>query len=343
MSELWFVAYGFLGNHYTYRRFHIDPDSSMFDLNKHVLIAFQRHELVHPDPKDESSCCRKSSLDWTAFDYLCQHYGDLELDSPTVTDNGSTYPCYKLPNVCVTPCQRKQHMDENPQRLPPVPLFPCPYSKIDDNYIRRVNLKCLTGITAVLNDVPKFLMVDESLMSQIKEQQGIPIELQCLISPRPNSNGQGRAMFEDVPVRSYLTEEDSTIFLLVRLRGNAVALQSDPARPMHMIRSPGNIADERRLRPPRLKRKWTTTSPPSYTPSYWHSYIEENRRLSSSNHRNIFFHQNNSVLVSLPDDLFWPSLLLLASLCHPDSHSDLTDLYQFIRSGTSSLVQNILH
>jgi hypothetical protein len=245
MSELWFVAYGFLGNHYTYRRFHIDPDSSMFDLNKHVLIAFQRHELVHPDPKDESSCCRKSSLDWTAFDYLCQHYGDLELDSPTVTDNGSTYPCYKLPNVCVTPCQRKQHMDENPQCLPPVPLFPCPYSMIDKNYIRRVKLKTLTGKSAVLHGIPKFLMVDESLMSQIQEQQGIPIELQCLISPRPNSNGEGRGMYEDVPVCSYLTEEDSIIHLLVCLRGNAVALQSDPARPMHMVCSPSNIADER--------------------------------------------------------------------------------------------------
>jgi hypothetical protein len=234
-------------------------------------------------------------------------------------------------------------MDENPQRLPPVPLFPRPYSKIDENYIRRVKLKTLTGKSAVLNYVPKFLMVDESLMSKIYKQEGIPIELQRLISNRPNSDGRRSEMYEDDPVCSYLTEEDSIIHLIVRLRGNAVALQSDPARPTHMVRSPGYIADERQLRPPRLKRKWTPISPPSYSPSYWHSYIEENCRLSSSDHRDSFFHQNNSVLVSLPDDLFWPSLLLLASLCHPDSHSDLTDLYQFIRSGTSSLVQNILH
>jgi hypothetical protein len=41
MSQLWFAAYGFLGNHYTYRRFHIDPNASMFVLNKHVLIVFE--------------------------------------------------------------------------------------------------------------------------------------------------------------------------------------------------------------------------------------------------------------------------------------------------------------
>jgi hypothetical protein len=243
---------------------------------------------VYPDPEDESSCCRNSSLKSRAWDYLCQYYGGLELDSPTVTDNGSTHPCYKLPNVCVTPCQRKQHMDENPQRLPPVPLFPCPYSFIDENYIGRVKLKTLTGKSAVLNDVPKFLMVDESLMSQIYKQEGIPIELQRLISNRPNSDGRRSEMYEDDPVCSYLTEEDSIIHLLVRLRGNVVALQSNPARPTHMVPSPGYIADEHRLCPPRLKRKWTPISHPSYTPSYWHSYIEENCRLSSSNLRDFF-------------------------------------------------------
>jgi hypothetical protein len=235
MSQLWFSAYGFLGNHYTYRRFHIDPNASMFVLNKHVLIAFERHELVYPDPEDESSCCRNSSLKSRAWDYLCQYYGGLDLDSPTVTDNGSTHPCYKLPNVCVTPCQRKQHMDENPQRLPPVPLFPCPYSFIDENYIRRVQLKTLTGKSAVLNDVPKFLMVDESLMEQIHEREGISIDQQRLVS-------KCNRMFEDDLVCWFSTEEDSVIHLVLRLRGGARTKQTGPRRhPTHVVRKPSNI------------------------------------------------------------------------------------------------------
>jgi hypothetical protein len=237
-------------------------------------------------------------------------------------------------------------MDENPQRLPPVPLFPCPYSMIDENYIRRVQLKTLTGKSAVLHDVPKFLMVDESLMEQIHEQEGISIDQQRLVS-------KCNRMFEDDLVCWFSTEEDSVIHLVLCLRGVAHTKQSGPSRrPKHVLRSLNNTeVRRRRLMEDRerrrlmedCKRKWTLISSPSYPPSYWHSYIKDNRRLSSSHHRDRFFHENNSVLVSLPDDLVIPSLLLLAALCHPDSNSDLTDLYQFICSGTSSLVQNILH
>jgi hypothetical protein len=244
-------------------------------------------------------------------------------------------------------------MEENPQRLPPIPLFPCPYSMIDENYIRRVQLKTLTGKSAVLHDVPKFLMVDESLMAQIHEREGIPVDQQHLISPGPTPTSKHRRMFEDDLVCWFLTEEDTVIYLVVRLRGVAHTKQSGPSRrPKHVLRSLNNTEvrrrrlmedrERRRLMEDR-KRKWTLISSPSYPPSYWHSYIKDNRRLSSSHHHNRFFHENNSVLVSLPDDLVFPVLLLLAALCHPDSNSDLTDLYQFIRSGTSSLVQNILH
>jgi hypothetical protein len=174
-------------------------------------------------------------------------------------------------------------------------------------------------------------------MEQIHEREGISIDQQRLVS-------KCNRMFEDDLVCWFLTEEDSVIHLVLRLGGGARTKQSSPARrPTHVVRLPSNIKVGRQRLLQDCKCKWTPISSPSYPPSYWHSYIKDNCCLSSSNHRDLFFHQNNSVLVSLPDDLFFPLLLLLTSLCHPDCNSDLTDLYQVVRSGTSPLVQNILH